>query len=385
MLAVLPNLGKVAGGITWSCVPLCEATGRVHGPEFLYSFRRGVPGADLIPDGQVVRTLFAPAHQGVFGSFRSVVSGVNSLDAAARDAGAEVIHAHGLWTDASLAASVVARRRRIPLIISPHGMFEDWAWRHRAWKKRPVWWVWQRRAAQSALALRATSRQEARSIRRRGLRQPVAIVGNGIAIPPADQVHRDIGGQRTALFLSRIHRVKGLLNLVHAWSAVRPAGWRLLICGPAEEAHDAEVRQLIADCGLADSVQVRGAAFGPDKRDLLSTAKLFLLPSFSENFGVVVAEALSFGVPVITTKGTPWSDLERERCGWWVDVGVEPLKVALTEATRKADSELVAMGLRGRAFVERLYSWEKIGTDMTAVYQWAAGYAELPRQIMFSE
>jgi glycosyltransferase involved in cell wall biosynthesis len=117
---------------------------------------------------------------------------------------------------------------------------------------------------------------------------------------------------------------------------------------------------------------------GQQKWELYRRADLFILPSHSENFGMVVAEALACGLPVITTKGTPWEALTQHRCGWWVDVGVEPLADALRAAMALDDAERCEMGSRGRRLVEHEYTWSIVAKQMVSVYRWVLGQAERP-------
>jgi glycosyltransferase involved in cell wall biosynthesis len=109
---------------------------------------------------------------------------------------------------------------------------------------------------------------------------------------------------------------------------------------------------------------------------------LFVLPTFSENFGTVIAEALAAGVPVITTRGTPWEKLRTRQCGWWIDIGVEPLAAALREAISLSDQQRQEMGRRGRCLVEEEYAWPQIGREMNAVYHWVTGRGPRPACIV---
>ncbi len=149
------------------------------------------------------------------------------------------------------------------------------------------------------------------------------------------------------MYLGRNHLLKGLDLLTEAWERVKRDGWRLKLVGP----------------GLPG-----GLVEGEEKWRVLRAADVFVLPTRSENFGIVVAEALAAGVPVITTKGAPWAELVSENCGWWVEVGVEPRAEALREAMGLTDEERRAMGENGRRLVERKYKWEAVGARMVEVY-----------------
>ena len=100
-----------------------------------------------------------------------------------------------------------------------------------------------------------------------------------------------------------------------------------------------------------------------------------------ENFGLTVAEALAAGTATISTKFAPWSGLEREGCGWWIDHVVEPLAAALMRATEMPPDALNAMGVKGRRWMARDFSWERVAGDIVAVYDWLTQRTEMPSAV----
>lgn len=330
----------------------------------------------------------ASLSEGQGGLSRSVPALVASLTAVGVDAvlavggdapvaRADVAHVHGLWLPLHHAAARAARKARTPLIVAPRGMLEPWALAHKRLKKRVAWHLYQRRDLQMAAALHATSEAEVESIRRRGLTPPVALIPNGVEMP-TELPGRVRGERRRALFLSRIHPVKGLPLLVEAWARVRPSGWELLLAGPDEGGHRAQIEALVRAAGLADVVTFAGPVSDTEKWALYRSADLFVLPTHSENFGLVVAEALGAGVPVLTTRGAPWRELETHACGWWTNVSADALADALRQATATPRADLDAMGERGQALVAERYGWHDVARRMLAVYEHVLGRAERP-------
>lgn len=292
-----------------------------------------------------------------------------------------LIHSNGLWVPVNHWAARLANRWSIPLLIQPHGMLEPWALSHNAWKKRIAMGLFQRRDLGSAKVLVSTSSVEYENIRKLGFKQPIALIPNGVSLNlprHADSKSWHLNNDlRTALFLSRVHPVKGLLNLVHAWSQLLPNGWHLRIVGPNEGGHLDEVMALVRQIGISESVEYLGEVDGERKSEIYYGADLFVLPTYTENFGVAIAEALAHGLPVITTRGAPWADLETYRCGWWIDIGVDPLVQALRQAIALTDKERQAMGERGREYVKR-YDWNDIARQTIEVYRWVLGQGSKP-------
>jgi glycosyltransferase involved in cell wall biosynthesis len=343
------------------------------------------------------------------------------LDGYLAGSGTGIVHLHGVWQYPTSSVLRWARATGRPYVVSAHGMLEPWALNRSRFKKAAVNWLYQNAMLREANCLRATAASEVETYRRLGLKNPIALIGNGVAVPEALQRTEDggrtsdvclpssglpisglrspisgaVGGsaRRRALFISRVHPKKGLLDLVRAWAAVQTpdarrqtsdarspsSDWELVIMGPDEGGHLAQVMGLVRELGLQEQIRYGGEVWQDDaKWRCYQEADLFVLPSYSENFGLVIAEALGCGVPVITTRATPWQELETHRCGWWIDPGKEPLAQALRRAMAVPVEELQAMGRRGRQLVLDKYSWAPIGRQMAETYEWLAGRRDRP-------
>lgn len=287
----------------------------------------------------------------------------------------DLIHDSGIWLAHNHAIATMSRKKGIPRIVSPRGMLEPWAISYKRIKKNIAWYCYQKRDLSTADGLHATSQAEAKQLKALGLSPPIHLVPNGMDIPDDVEVEwanatRSAGNVfRTALFLSRVHPKKGLPLLIEAWTRLRPQGWRLIIAGPSEVGHSNEIATLVRQRGLAESVQIIGPQYGEEKALLLRSSSLFILPTYSENFGMAVAEALAYGIPVLTTTGAPWSELVEYRAGWWVAPNADSITEALSNALEKPIAELQAMGARGRELIRKSYGWDGVAERMIESYE----------------
>lgn len=367
VLHVVSRVGTEASGPSYSVCSLARALASRGHEVGLYSVRDGRPPVLA----NFSHEMFRPAR------FPPGLCRSPELLSALRSAApaSDVVHSHNLWLMPNIYPGWVTRGSRAKLVISPRGTLSTWALGNSRWKKKIVWALAQRSVVKSADCLHATAEAEYHDIRARGFEQPVCVIPNGIDLPSPAALEgteaRPKAEQRILLYVGRLHPGKGVDRLLQAWTRLAPQrpNWCLRIVGPDNRGHEAQLRALAA--GLrTPRVTFVGAAFGAEKWGEYRNADIYVLPTQSENFGLTVAEALACGTPVITTKGAPWSGLVQERCGWWLDHGVEPLFEALRSATDISSAELEALGARGRDWMLRDFSWESIAEQMASVYHW---------------
>ncbi len=286
----------------------------------------------------------------------------------------DVIHISELWSHPTYAASRIAFDSEVPYILRPAGGLEPWRLRNgpfKRLKKRAYLRLVGRPIMNRAACLQAASEQEAESFRRSGYCGPVTIIPNGVDLDsfcPGDSAESDgywpdLKDRPVVLFMSRLSPEKGLDMLIPLWAdLVKSSSHRdavLVVAGPDYQGYGKTVGRMIRDCGVGSHVRMTGMLQGDRKLALLRRADVFVLPSYSENFGIVVAEALACGTPVVTTTATPWRQLQAVDAGRWVSPTKSELAAALRELLTMSESQRDAMGQRGRALIEANYTLDK--------------------------
>lgn len=277
-----------------------------------------------------------------------------------------IFHDNGVWLPSNLMSATIALLKGIPIVVSPHGMLTVWAFRFRPLKKIVFWHFFQKRLLDKVSFVHCTSESEAQELGQLLSEPRITITGLGVSRPDFPEKE---SRERIVLFLSRIHPKKGLDELIRVWARINPLGWRLVVAGTDSGNYQAKMFGLAATLGILDRIDFVGPVFGPSKWALYDKAMLFVLPTHSENFGMVIAEALASGVPVITTKEAPWRVLEECACGWWIDKGEAELEMAMRHALNLPDAQLAAMGENGRSLMRNRYSWQKVTVDLNEEYQ----------------
>lgn len=367
VIMVLASMSRHAAGVGVSVRGLCEQLRRDCCVSVLAvedEFSQRDKGAWLPLEPRV----FDPCGPRQFGY-------APELGRTLRTVSCDLIHSHGLWMYPDIAVRRAAQWLHVPLVVSPHGMLDGWALRHAAWKKKLAGQLFTNRALHHAACLHALCESEYRSIREYGLTSPVCVIPNGVDLPddaaprPAD----DAG--KTLLFLGRIHPKKGLENLLRAWAAARGLGdshdgWRLMIAGDGPSGHERRLRDMARDLAVERNVVFRGPLQGHGKQAALAQADAFVLPSHSEGLPMAVLEAWAHRVPVVMTRECHLP--EGFAVGAALEVRPEPESIAagLQRLFSMDRRQLRAAGEKGRALVERRFTWPTVASAMADVYRW---------------
>lgn len=351
--SLLPDYGGPAFSVTRLAAALVEAGAEVG----LWAPDQSAAATRLLSSGSSVRRLAG-----------------TEAEALERFGQPDILHDNGIWLAHNHRLAVLANALGIPRVVSTRGMLEPWALRHKRFKKRLAWRLYQQRDLKRARCHHTTAEVEARNLEKLQLGVPVVAVPNGVDVPEEGPASSEFekavrgGPTRTALFLGRIYPVKGLPMLIEAWARVRPHRWRLRIAGPDEAGHQKQVEKAVFAAGLGDVISFTGPIAYQMKTSTFLNADLFVLPTHSESFGIVVAEALAHGVPVLTTKGAPWSLLPEVGCGWWVDANVDGIAEGLRRATSLDPEELREMGAKGRSLVITKFGWKRVADRILSMY-----------------
>ena len=319
-----------------------------------------------------LRSRFLPGHTPVM---------LKGLCRACRDA--DILHSHSLWNMPSVYPARAVKGTDCKLVVAPRGALSTWALHKGYIKKKIFGWLFQNRVLRQADMFHATAESEYLDIRRLGYRQPVVIIPNGIDVSE-ETAETGVPTKRCrVVFLSRIHPKKNLELLLRVWSHLENefSDWTLSIVGPDKMNEYAERMKDLVVRLKCQRVTFEGELKGIDKLNFLRESSFLVLPTHSENFGMVVAESLSCGTPVICSHGAPWQGLVPNKCGWWVPIDESAFLNAMREAMSMKQDEIAEMGERGRKWMRHDFSWTAIGVKMKVAYEWLLGQGEKPEWV----
>ena len=363
---IVPSLAAEHGGPSKSVRALCRALADTsHEVELLATDPAASRGGQSASEGHLIVRLFKR-------EWPQRLCRSPGLRAAVNASAAQVFHHHALWLRTLNYARRRADLRNAKLVISPRGMMSSWAWQYHRGRKRLAERLVHPGAFAAAAGWHATSQEEAQEIRALGFQQPICVAPNGVERPNsgesvrAAEFWRDKSGageRPVALFYSRFHRKKRVLELIDLWLAAGPADWLLLLVGIPQDYTADELEAHARKMSAGDRVRAFSGATLPAP---FPVASLFLLPSHNENFGLAIAEAMAHAVPVVVTDTTPWKSINSSGLGWcvpWADYGQ-----VLAAATRESRAQLQTRGIAAQAWVLREYAWEQSAAKLGAFY-----------------
>ena len=303
----------------------------------------------------------------------------NNLRKALLKSDYDVYHANTLWLYPSHITCKVAREKGRPYVLSPHGMlYPNAIIGKSSWKKKLVLPLFQRKDLELATVLHATCEQEMGHLRNLGFKQPIAIVPNCLNIDAEylkkSGEKRPENSRRRFGFVGRVARIKNIDRIIAAWGKLgdKTKDSELVIIGAGDDEYMTELKRYVIDHNLKN-VSFTGFLKGDALKAEVHKLDIQLLVSTSENFGMVVPEALINRVPVIAGWGTPWGELPEKSCGWWIDNSTDSIAETIDQALQLPESKRYEMGENGRRLVLEKYSMENVARMMMAVYDYILG------------
>jgi glycosyltransferase involved in cell wall biosynthesis len=405
-MKIIHSIGSievVKGGPSRSVTGLCSALSSKYNDleVHLVAFKSDKNLELMIPNEKKVNlTLIKEKKYGILNKYKLFSNAINNI--IKFDDKFCIIHDHGLWNINNISAWKAATINKVPYVINPRGMLMPGALEYKSMKKKIAWIIYQREILQRSTVLVVTSEEELLSVKKIFPNAQVALIKNGINLQNdlkdiclsnnnknneniMSNIYYNNNGKKKVLFMGRKHPIKNIAGLIKAWALLPKKyleTWDLLIAGPDEDNHSRELFYLIDSLELNSSIRVLDEVKDDYKATIFKLVDIFILPSFSENFGVVIAEAMSYGLPVIASYGTPWSKIDKIGCGWWVNHDPISLSNALIKGMDLSDIERISMGIIGRQYVEEEFSWSKISQETYQLYQWISGLGVRPKFLL---
>lgn len=305
----------------------------------------------------------------------------SDLSSVLKSVNPDIVHTQTLWMYLSKANLENHHKYGTPYVISPRGMLDSWQLRQSLFKdlkKKIALSLYEREHLERASSICALCYEEYIAIREFGLKNPVAIIPNGVRIPESYLDERDLyvthsRGRKRLLFLSRIHRKKGLENLLRAWSYVKSfsGNWILTIAGETKDLNYLKfLHNLVIDLDISNSVEFVGGKFGQNKREMFIMSDAFILPSYSEGLPMAVLEAWSYRLPTLIT---PFCNLQegfRFGASIEIDTDIESIAIGIKKMFDLSQSEMDLMAQNGYDLVESKFTWDVVARNTKELYSW---------------
>lgn len=298
----------------------------------------------------------------------------------------DLVHIHGLWRTPTRIAPLLASKG-IPYIVTPHGMLDSWALRNSKWKKQLVFNLWEKRVLSKAACIHAICAAEFQSIRVLFPHAPISVIPNGVDFQL--NLHSNLvdtpppwaglfpNHSKVLLFFGRYHAKKGIQQLLSSWKQVcvnaKTSNWHLVFIGYGDDGALHKQVTHLKNKRQIENVHVLGPSFGVDRISAFLAADAFILPSFSEGLPMAAIEAMSFSTPCLLSTACNLQDAFECSAALHAEPDQQSLITSLLCLFSIPSEKLLALGSKGRDYVEVRFNWTRVCSDINDMYQSALG------------
>ena len=297
----------------------------------------------------------------------------------------DILYMEALWRFPHLwMADWKKRYKNKPLVCSPHGMLDPYIIKAQGKIKRIIADLFFQKSLEAVDCYRALCRKELEDIRAYGLKQPVAIIPNGINLPDNTKVFRRKDNKLHLLYLGRLHRKKGIDILLRAIAEIKNGHpgflnkWHVDVVGWDQENCKAELEKIAREGQIQDSVTFHGGLFGEEKIRMYATSDAYILPSHGEGLPMTVLEAWSWHLPVLMTPHCHIPEGFDADAAIRIDDNVLSVKNGLMALFGMNDRQREEMGDRGYRLVKEKFTWEASAEKMIRLHTWLSGKTDKP-------
>lgn len=382
ILHIIPDLGPGQGGPAKACIDMAVAVAaRGHTVDIFTTDYAGPGTRQNVPTDRPVRQGSVNIHyfysqtlriwHGVsYGLWQAIRHRLDSYD---------IVHMHSMYLFDSLVAGYYCRKHGVPYLTRTAGTLDPYFFYRHRWRKAVVELLFERRNLKNAAAVHFTAQDEMERARAlmpfgRGIVVPLGLHLEDYKTLPISGTFRaafpEVGDKKLILFLGRLNFVKGLDLLIPSFAQIahERQDVHLVLAGPDSGGYGNKVRSWANDHKISDRVTFTGMLQGQMKLAAFRDAAIFVLPSYSENFGIATVEAMACGLPVaISNKIKIWREIELAGAGLVGDCDVPSVTRQMRQLLEAPDKS-AQMGRQARALVEKLYDWKKVAVGLETVY-----------------
>lgn len=383
ILYVIANLAPRYGGPPKACFEMARAMAELGHNVSIYTTNQDGPTELKVPIGYPsnkddVEIRYFPIQRPRFWGFSFPLA----IELQRETRLFDIVHIHSLYLFHNLISSHYCRKYDVPYLISPHGALDPLIYKRHRFRKSLMEILFERRNFKYSYVVNFATEEEMKRASRSRLmwKAESTIVPIGINLCEYENLpeygsfrseYPEIEDNKIVLFFGRINFIKGLEILAEAFSEV--ADFRsdviLVIAGPDNEGYGNKIKQWLAEKGISDRVKFTGMLQGKDKLSILRDADIFVQPSFSENFGISVIEAMACEIPVvISDRVNIWREVSKKGAGLVIPCDANKLAKSILQLLDNSVSAR-RMGLKGKLLVKEQFEWSKIAPKLENVYR----------------